>query len=337
MPTDILHLPPSELLEYLRRQVDRMAELERKVATLEREREQFDEIKEGWDWFFTNSLDMLVVHDFDGQMLRVNPAVEQVLGFTPEEFMRLTLEEIVPPEEMDRARGHLQRIVTGNDGLNFELRMRHKNGECRWLAWTAPAPTKDGRTMKHVYAIARDITESRLTQDELMYRAQHDALTGLSNRAAFDQALELALARAERLDGPVSLLLIDLDGFKQVNDTLGHLAGDEVLRTVAARLSTASRKGDVVARLGGDEFACLTLGNTDAALEAMAARILDLILESIPVDGGHAHVGCSIGIATAQGDGSPARLFDDADRAMYDVKRRGKCGFALAERLLGAA
>jgi len=345
MPNELIQLPPSELLEYLRRQVDKMAELEHKIASLEQDREdllrvacnvdqrlrEYEEIKEGWDWFFTNSLDMLVVHDLDGRLLRVNPAVERLLGYTPEEFMRLPVEDVAHPDDLANVLVHLQEIAAGTDGVDFEARTRHKDGRYRWLAWTTPAPTKDGRAMTHTYAIARDVTESRLTQQELLYRAQHDALTGLANRAAFDHEIALALARAERLESPVSLLLIDLDGFKQVNDTLGHLAGDEVLRTVAARLRAASRKGDMVARLGGDEFACLTTGTPRAALDALAARMLEVVREPVAVGDVQARVGCSIGIATAEGgDGVAARLFEAADRAMYGVKARGKDDFAHA-------
>jgi diguanylate cyclase (GGDEF)-like protein/PAS domain S-box-containing protein len=344
MPTELIRLPESELLEYLRRQVDKMAELEHKIASLEQDREEllrvacnvdqrlreYEEIKEGWDWFFTNSLDMIIVHDVDGRLLRVNPAVERLLGYTPEEFMHMPVEEGTHPDDLERVLAHMRKIAAGTDGVNFEARTRHKDGRYRWLAWTTPAPTKDGRTMTHTYAIARDVTESRLTQQELLYRAQHDALTGLANRAAFDHELGLALARAERLAGPVSLLLIDLDGFKQVNDTLGHLAGDGVLRTVAARLRAASRKGDMVARLGGDEFACITTGASRAALDALATRMLEVVCEPVAVGDVRAQVGCSIGIATAAGDYDPVRLFDAADCAMYGVKARGKRDFAHA-------
>jgi diguanylate cyclase (GGDEF)-like protein/PAS domain S-box-containing protein len=344
MPTELIQLLQSELLEHLRRQVDKMAELEQKIASLEQDRaellrvacdvdqrlQEYEEIKEGWDWFFTNSLDMLIVHDLEGRLLRVNPAVERLLGYTPDEFMRLPPAAITHPDDLAGLVDHLRAIASGIDGVNFEVRTRHKDGRYRWLAWTTPAPTKDGRAMKHTYAIARDVTESRLTQEELLYRAQHDALTGLANRAAFDQALRLVLARAERLAGPVALLLLDLDGFKQVNDTLGHLAGDEVLRTVAARLRAANRKGDVVARLGGDEFACLTVGTSAEALDALAARMLEVVRVPVAVGAGEARVACSIGIATAASGDDPVRLFDAADRAMYGVKARGKCGFAHA-------
>jgi diguanylate cyclase (GGDEF)-like protein/PAS domain S-box-containing protein len=345
MPTEITQLPRSELLEYLRRQLDKMAELEQKITSLEQDRaellrvacnvdqrlEEYEEIREGWDWFFTNSLDMLIVHDLEGRLLRVNPAVERVLGYTVDEFTALPMATLTHPDDLERVIAHMREIIASTDGVNFEARTLHKDGRYRWLAWTTPAPTKDGRTMKHTYAIARDVTELRLSQEELLYRAQHDALTGLPNRAAFEQALQHAFARAERPAGAVSLLLIDLDGFKGVNDTLGHSAGDDVLRTVAVRLRAASRKGDVVARLGGDEFVCLTTGASQAALDALAARMLDVVRAPILIGDGQAQVGCSIGIATATGGtGDPQRLFDAADRAMYDVKARGKCGFAHA-------
>jgi diguanylate cyclase (GGDEF)-like protein/PAS domain S-box-containing protein len=343
MPTRIAQLPHSELLEYLRRQVDKLAELEQKIASLEADRQdllltatnvdqrlqEYQEIKEGWEWFFANSLDMLVMHGQHGPLLKVNPAVERLLGYTPEEFIRLPLEAVTHPDDIGRVIAHIKNIAAGIDGVNFEARTRHKDGSWRWLAWTTPAPTKDGRTMAHTYAIVRDVTESKLTQQELLHRAQHDALTGLANRAAFEQSLQLMLARAERMpEYAVSLMLIDLDGFKQVNDSFGHLAGDAVLRAVAARLREASRKGDLVARLGGDEFAFLLVGTTSGTLEAMAERVLGLVRQPVAIGAAQVQVGCSIGIATSAPGADPVRLFEEADRAMYGVKANGKCGFA---------
>ncbi|MES2260918.1 MAG: sensor domain-containing diguanylate cyclase [Pseudomonadota bacterium] len=340
MQTDLDRLTPIEMLEYVRSQVDRLAALEQKISALEQERQtlrdsacdlecrlkRYETSEDEWNWFFTNSPDMLIVHEADGRLKRVSPAVTRVLGYTTEEFLPLTLVSVMHPDDLERTRLHLQNIATGVDGINFECRLRHKDGSWRWLAWTTPAPKLYDGVASPAFAMARDITESKLSQQELLYRAQHDALTGLTNRATFDQAVQQALARNGRqADGRVSLMLLDLDGFKTVNDTHGHLAGDAVLRTVAQRLANAGRKGDLVARLGGDEFSCLLEGAPTEALDSVAQRMLAVIRLPIAIGDIEVQVGCSIGIATFPTTAADATaLFEQADRAMYGVKQRGK-------------
>jgi diguanylate cyclase (GGDEF)-like protein/PAS domain S-box-containing protein len=271
---------------------------------------------------------MLIVHDEHGRPTRISPAVERVLGYTPDEFMGIAMHDMVHPDDLARTVEHLGAIAAGIDGLNFESRCRHKDGSWRWLAWTTPAPGGADQPRQRTYAVARDITLGKLTEQELLYRAQHDGLTGLANRAAFDQALDHALARAARTDQPVGVLLIDLDGFKDINDTHGHAAGDAVLRTVAERLRAVHRKGDVVARLGGDEFASVVEHARREALDTLAARMLAAVCEPMTLDGATVAVGCSIGIATWPLDAQDgAGLLARADRALYQVKHGGKRGY----------
>ena len=193
------------------------------------------------------------------------------------------------------------------------------------MSWTTPAPSRSGRA----YALARDVTRSKMTEQELLHRAQHDQLTGLANRAAFDQALEHALARAQRTpERRIALLLMDLDGFKAINDTHGHLAGDVVLKTVAARMRKVQRKSDLVARLGGDEFACLVEDPAPDALDLLAIRLIEAIGEPVDIGDWQVKVGCSIGIATYPNAATDARtLYEHADRAMYEVKTNGKSSY----------
>jgi diguanylate cyclase (GGDEF)-like protein len=171
----------------------------------------------------------------------------------------------------------------------------------------------------------------RLLQQELHHEALHDPLTNLPNRRLFTDRLETACRQRTR-SGQTALIYIDLDGFKEINDTLGHDSGDVVLCAVAARLETCLREGDTVARLGGDEFAVL-LPNVETALEAMglADRVLSALERPFEAFGSAASVGASVGIALLDGASESAdELSARADAAMYEVKRSGKGGYRIA-------
>ena len=178
--------------------------------------------------------------------------------------------------------------------------------------------------------IGRDITEQRAMEDELAHRALHDPLTTLPNRRLFFECLDLAVARASRAASSCAVMFIDLDGFKAVNDSLGHAAGDMLLFTVAGRLNACVRAADVVARFGGDEFAALCENVTRAHAEEIADRLLRRAAEPVHTDAGDATVTASIGIAfSARGEASPEVMVRDADKAMYDAKRGGKSRYVV--------
>ena len=304
------------------------AELLARVAELEAELTLRRRSEDDWHWVFAHYRDLLLIHDEAGRILRVSPSVENILGYTPAEFAELGLQGSVHPDDIESTVQRLAQVENGTEGVKFVTRSRHKNGQWRWIEWTSTPPCKGAGTMTPAYAAGRDITDTRLTEQELLRRARQDALTGLANRASFNQSLDEILARAERSGRPAGLLLIDLDGFKAINDTHGHSAGDTVLKAVAKRLDGVRRKGDVVARLGGDEFAYLMEDATRDALETVAARMLDNILQPIPLGNQQVEVGCSIGIASwADGAMDAATLFDQADKAMYRAKAGGKRGY----------
>ena len=177
--------------------------------------------------------------------------------------------------------------------------------------------------------IAQDVTERHLREQAVVRQSETDAVSGLSNRRAFDERLDEAVALSLRTNGSLVLHLIDLDLFKQVNDTLGHSAGDEVLRQVAERISSVTRESDTVARFGGDEFAVLQTGvgsPVDAAV--LANKLITLLRQPMVVMGHEVHVTASIGIAVAPLDGwIPAELLRKADVALYRVKRNGRNHF----------
>ncbi|WP_298254334.1 EAL domain-containing protein [Bradyrhizobium sp.] len=181
-------------------------------------------------------------------------------------------------------------------------------------------------------AMMEDITERRRAEAEIVHLARHDVLTGLANRAEFNARLEEASKRLRRNGGNVTVMMIDLDRFKAVNDTLGHLAGDQLLGEVARRLQLTVRDTDVLARLGGDEFAIIQEGGAEQreGAVALALRILEAISKPFEINGQEMAVGTSIGIALAPENGvEPGELLKRADLALYTVKSSGRNDFRL--------
>lgn len=177
--------------------------------------------------------------------------------------------------------------------------------------------------------ILRDVTDRHLAEEEILHAANTDALTGLANRACFRERLHEWTVAGARAVHPVILHLVDLDHFKEVNDTFGHQAGDLLLYKVGAALKAVTRESDFVARLGGDEFGILQSGATSAvAASELAEKIIAAIGQGFDLNGIEAHVTPSIGIAVAPQDGwSPDELFKRADAALYRVKRGGRNGY----------
>ena len=183
---------------------------------------------------------------------------------------------------------------------------------------------------KYLIALIEDVTERKKAEQRVAFLAHHDALTGLANRAALTQKIDEAAARQRRRGEPFSVLLLDLDRFKQVNDTLGHPAGDILLTKVAARLKSLLRETDVLARLGGDEFAIIQAGepNQREAAKALADRVIEVLGKPFDIEGGDISIGTSIGIALApEHDAGSDSLLKMADLALYRAKSAGRNGY----------
>ncbi|MGZ4676126.1 MAG: diguanylate cyclase domain-containing protein [Acidimicrobiia bacterium] len=220
----------------------------------------------------------------------------------------------------------LESVAQG-DPVRVELQLT-PDREARWLAWQSVPVPAPGPSTPLAFASLLDITELKQAQDALARQATHDPLTGLPNRRLLIEALITSLAELGRghRTGTVALMFIDLDGFKLVNDVLGHDCGDALLKTAAARLRNAVREHDMVARFGGDEFVVLMRHVADRGeLHDVAKRILESVSAPINVGGEPARVGASIGIATATGpDDDPDALVRNADAAMYKAKEHGR-------------
>jgi diguanylate cyclase (GGDEF)-like protein len=186
------------------------------------------------------------------------------------------------------------------------------------------------------YGIARDVTEKRRIEEVIAYQAYHDILTDLPNRALLRDRLELAIIQSRRKEEEIGLMFVDLDRFKAVNDSLGHLKGDELLRQVAARLKSCIRKGDTLARVGGDEFVVLLPELRERGFASIVAqKFLQVLSAPFVLDNTTIHISASIGIAVFPEDGEKIDdLMRHADMAMYKVKAEGKNAFSFYDRSL---
>lgn len=287
------------------------------VARLQAELARLREANREWEYFFLHGPAMQCVIGLDGRVGKINLAFEDALGYSEREFVALPIDAVVHPDDIDTVIGNIANNLSGSQSIDFEMRMRPKGAPSyRWYAWTCPGKAE---STHNFHAIVRDITDLKHAAAALLHRAQHDPLTGLANRAMFDATLSGALARAERDPRlAVGLLLIDLDGFKSVNDLHGHAAGDAVLRCVSARLAAYCRKGDTACRLGGDEFAVIVEGNGPLALGEMGRKLVAQVGQPIQFGDTRLEVGCSIGVSfypALAHDG--ASLLEQADKAMY--------------------
>jgi diguanylate cyclase (GGDEF)-like protein len=209
----------------------------------------------------------------------------------------------------------------------MEQRYLHKNGKTVWASWSVSMTSHSKSERSNLIFQIQDITDRKLAEEKLQYEAAHDALTGLPNRARFMSKLEQALKKSHgNRDYKVSLLFIDLDRFKVINDSLGHLIGDQLLIGIAERLRECLRPADMVARLGGDEFTILVEGRYDGKeVIRIAERIQEKFLIPFDLSGHEVYSSASIGILHAgENHRLPEDLMRDADTAMYQAKRAGK-------------
>ena len=272
-----------------------------------------------------HSSDAVVVVSRDGQLISDPSSLPA--GFQQGLEEATTAGDLVQLLGADPAEAHVtfrRALQAAGEVVDAELACR-RNGQQWWIGTRLVDLTDDpdvGGVVVHV----TDITDRKRAEEALAHQAFHDALTGLANRALFTDRVEHALRRGARGQGRPAVVFIDLDGFKGVNDTLGHPAGDALLREVAARLSAVVRIDDTVARLGGDEFAVLVeqSGRGSEEAETTAQRVLAALAAPIVLDGQSVTVSGSVGIAVADADATSDSLIGDADIAMYAAKIAGR-------------
>jgi diguanylate cyclase (GGDEF)-like protein/PAS domain S-box-containing protein len=274
---------------------------------------------------------------------------ERILGFTPEEMMRTSPLAMVHPDDQTKLRTHLDALARGEPVTAVATRALHKSGKHVWLEtlWRAVL-NREGKVVR-LQASSRDVTERKgyereleetrrklqVNQDRLMEMNQQlqslaslDALTGMKNRRAFEERLQAEVARARRSGSTLTLLLLDIDHFKQFNDSFGHPRGDEVLRTVARILLRSIRDCDFAARYGGEEFAIILPDTDREGAMMMGERLREAIEDAAWPD---RSITASVGAATFQWEwGTPEALVDHADRALYRSKQSGRNVVTLA-------
>ncbi|TBR12503.1 MAG: diguanylate cyclase [Lysobacter sp.] len=261
------------------------------------------------------------VVDAGGTLLYVNDAFEGLLGYTRDEFIGRCIFELVHPDDREETLDQARRVTAGEAQRHFRNRYLHKDGHSVDLLWSARWLPQYGVRL----GVAREINELRRVEEELAHRAHHDPLTGLPNRRSLHDAFDRLRIAATRSGTPLSVLYLDLDGFKRINDRLGHAAGDVVLEEVARRLRAALRQGDFVARVGGDEFVALLPGCDTLCAGTVCASLMRSLHAPFSLRGQSVSMDASVGIASHPADGRDlGPLLVHADTAMFAVKRARK-------------
>lgn len=267
--------------------------------------------------------------DLEGHILEINPAGLALLqSDDPANVIGQSVERFIAAEHQARLRAATLRVLAGEPVI-LEMEIVGLQGRRRRVEQhAAPLYGRDGH-VRSILAVVRDISERANAESQVHYLAHYDPLTGLPNRALFRDRLLQAMAQAKRSDTLIAVMFVDIDDFKDVNDTLGHAVGDQLLKEIAQRIRSCMREYDTVARFGGDEFGIIQTGvqTVDVAAD-LAERLLILLGEPFHIEGHEIHSGASIGMTIypfddAQADG----LLKNADMAMYKAKREGRNRF----------
>ena len=279
---------------------------------------------------FANALTGMVLLDLHGNILESNPAIQKLLGYTHEELAEKRLSSFVPASDRRKARSAYQRMIrSGGTSLRMQHRFLGREGQVIWVDAAASLVRESEGRPSFAIAMIQDITQHKNAEVALRsqaalnaHQAQHDALTGLANRTLFYDRIASLVNPRRRNDSRCAVVVVDLDGFKEINDSLGHAAGDELLVELSRRLESTLRTSDLVARLGGDEFGVLLaqIQSREDVLHAVE-RVKAAIETPVALQGLSLSLEASIGIASYPDDGEDvATLLRAADAAMYFAK-----------------
>lgn len=314
-----------------------VAKIARDISAQKRAEEAARESEEQLRTLADNIAQFAWIADPQGSIFWFNKRWYEYTGTTLDETQGWGWVKFHHPDHVDGALDRFKASLTSGEPWEDVFPLRGKDGEYRWfLSRALPIRDSTGRIVRWL-GTNTDVTEQRMAEEALRHGAMHDALTDLPNRAYFIERLSQAFARMQRDPNyRIAVLLLDCDGFKSINDTLGHLAGDKFLTEIAARLRASVRPGDVVARLGGDEFTALLEDVTGPADADRAARhIQDSLAAPLVLEGRPLVATVSIGAALSDGhDQRPQDLLHHADLAMYHAKRQGRARFQLFDAAL---
>lgn len=283
--------------------------------------EQIKRMEKNYWEIFNSTNDALFVHDaYTGAILEANKTVETLYGYSREEVFFKNMQDLsagVPPYSLNEGIAHIRKAVEGGP-QTYEWLSKKKDGELFWTETTMIASRIGGEG--RVLAVVRDIGDRKEMERHLKYLSAHDSLTGLYNRMYFEAEFK-RITKEKKY--PLSIIVADLDGLKQVNDTLGHVAGDELIKSAASLLSHVVRGDDLVARLGGDEF-IIVLTEADEEVAHMLMERIRSVERSLWIADGSGRVRFSLGSATARSVIEVEELFGRADARMYEDKAEHK-------------
>jgi diguanylate cyclase (GGDEF)-like protein/PAS domain S-box-containing protein len=323
--------------EDLRRQLGRLIAANHKLLTdldaLKARAQEWDRERDLFRAMIDQVPDYLFVKDRDSRFVVANKAVANDLGLDPDALIGKTDLDLHPPALATKFFGDEQQVVaTEQPMLDIEEFVFPSDGRQKWLS-TSKVPLRDnaGRVLGLV-GISRDITDRKKVEAQVQHMAHHDALTNLPNRALLMDRLKQAIAKARRDETSVAVVFVDLDKFKDVNDSLGHKVGDEFLKELAVRMVQSVRASDTVARLSGDEFVIILTEERqagDASAAAVIERLRAAVAEPVLIEGHALRMSCSIGVAFYPKDAAaPEELLARADIAMYHAKGQGRAAVA---------
>jgi diguanylate cyclase (GGDEF)-like protein/PAS domain S-box-containing protein len=278
-----------------------------------------------------NSADAIIIAGADRRLQYQSPAVQHMFGYPPEALGGSSIGDLLHPEDRGRLLALIDQMEKQPGATaQVEARWRHQDGSWRSCEMTI-ANLLQEPAVRGLVINSRDVTDRKALEEQLAHQAFHDSLTGIANRALFKDRLRQTVVRAGRRKEKPALLFFDLDGFKTVNDSLGHAIGDELLAAVASRLRPYVRGGDTMARLGGDEFAILLEDTADAGAAAVgvAERIIDALQAPFVLQNKEVSTSASIGIALLTASEDADELLRNADIAMYMAKAAGKARYQL--------
>jgi len=324
-PVDVLLLK-SKVQAFLKIN-EQQVRLQREIEQREKTEQALRQAEEKYRSIFERAVEGIFQSKLDGTLIEANPALVRLFGYDSAAEMAGVekLRDVLMADE-DERRTYLELLRRDGFVANFEFRGRRKNGEIIWCSESSRLVTLYGGAGEYIEGVLEDITKRKHSELALKHLATVDSLTGVPNRHIFFDRLELAVASAKRYGTRPAVLFVDLNEFKDVNDTLGHQAGDELLRMVAGRLHKRIREADTLARLGGDEFGILLSDvENEAGALLVANNLLSVLTDPFTIAGKQVNVGATIGISFYPEDGKDGvTLVSRADAAMYGVKKNCK-------------
>ncbi|GAE91116.1 diguanylate cyclase/phosphodiesterase [Gracilibacillus boraciitolerans JCM 21714] len=306
--------------------------LESSKADLTREMKQVTKELQVYEHYFKSfEGGALFTYDLIERDTRCSIRIEQLFGFTQNQFnSNVELwKDLVHPDDMDCVQEKESLLYKGNS-VEMEFRVVHPSQGEKWIRKISNPVTNPSGEVTRINGQFMDVTKHKQLEIELRRMAYFDDLTDLPNRKMLDRHIQKALARSKRHNYSLSIMFIDIDDFKKVNDTLGHSAGDHLLKDVVQRFSQSTREEDLIARIGGDEFIVVLEETSKDEIEDIANRLIANIIKPYTIDGKEVQISVSIGVSMYPENGDhKEELIQRADKAMYYAKNNGKNNYKL--------